>query len=115
MVTVAHVFRAGQIGRSPGGTLTFQGGEYGADVSFFLLDTEAGHGPKPHTHPYGEVFVVRSGSARFTVGDETVEAGPGDIVVAEPDEPHGFVSVGPDRLDMTCIHAHGRMITTWLD
>lgn len=114
MVAVAHVFRAGQIERSPGGTLTFEGGEYGADVSFFLLDTEAGHGPKPHTHPYGEVFVVRSGSARFTVGDETVEAGPGDIVVAEPDEPHGFVSVGPDRLDMTCIHAHGTMVTTWL-
>ena len=37
----------------------FEGQEYGeADVSFFLTDAPPGTGPRLHTHPYAEVFVI---------------------------------------------------------
>jgi quercetin dioxygenase-like cupin family protein len=40
----------------------------GANVSFFLSDTPPRMGPKLHTHPYYEVFVVEEGKLTFTVG-----------------------------------------------
>ena len=39
-----------------------------------------------------------------------MEAGPGDIVVVGPETPHKFKNLGPDRLDVICIHASPRMI-----
>jgi len=47
-------------------------------------------------------------------GDEEIEAETGDIVVVERDTPHGFRNLGPGRLEIVCIHAAGRMVTTWL-
>jgi mannose-6-phosphate isomerase-like protein (cupin superfamily) len=44
----------------------------------------------------------------------TVEAGPGDAVVVEPNTPHGFKNPGPERLQLVCIHAAGRFETQWL-
>jgi quercetin dioxygenase-like cupin family protein len=35
-----------------------------------------------HTHPYEEVFVTLEGEATFTVGEDTIEVGAGQIVVA---------------------------------
>ena len=71
--------------------------------------TRAGAGPGLHKHPYSETWIVRSGRARFTADGEEVEAGPGDIVVVGP-EPGKFKNLGPDRLDVICIHASPRMI-----
>ncbi|WP_347966715.1 cupin domain-containing protein [Mesorhizobium sp. CC13] len=60
------------------------GGAYGADVSvvFFITD-RVGGGPKLHTHPYPEIFIVRVGRALFTVDDVTIEAEAGQILVAK--------------------------------
>lgn len=57
---MAHVFRSADLPRSPEGTLRFEGAEYAADVSFFLIDSDPGHGPQSHRHPYAEVFVTAS-------------------------------------------------------
>jgi mannose-6-phosphate isomerase-like protein (cupin superfamily) len=105
-----RVIRAGELERSPGGTITFEGEPYGSGVSFFLVDNEPGAGPGLHRHPYAETWIVRSGRARFTAAGEVVEAGPGDIVVVGPETPHKFENVGSDRLDVVCIHASPRMI-----
>ena len=53
----------------------------GANVSFFLIDSDRGGGPDLHTHPYAEVFVIQEGEVTFTAGDETIEAKAGQIVV----------------------------------
>lgn len=105
-----RVIRSGELQPSPGGTITFEGEPYGSGVSFFLVNNEPGAGPKLHRHPYAETWIVRSGTARFTAGDEEVEAGPGDIVVVGAETPHKFENVGADRLDTVCIHASSRMI-----
>ncbi len=68
----------------------FEGGDYGAPVSIFLIDNEPGQGPDLHVHPYTEMWIVRSGKARFTVGEETLEPNVGDIVIVNAETPHCF-------------------------
>lgn len=110
-----NVIRAGEIQRSPGGTLTFEGESYGSGVSFFLVYNEPGAGPDLHRHPYSETWVVRSGNARFTADGEELEAGPGDILVVGPNTPHKFKNAGSERLDIVCIHDSPRMIQEALE
>jgi mannose-6-phosphate isomerase-like protein (cupin superfamily) len=104
------VIRSGEIERSPGGTLTFQGEPHGSQVSFFLVNNVPGAGPDLHRHPYGETWIVRSGRALITADGEELEVGPGDIVVAGANTPHKFKNIGTERLDIVCIHASPRII-----
>jgi quercetin dioxygenase-like cupin family protein len=83
-------------------------------VSFFLLHTPPGEGPGLHRHPYAETFVLQEGQATFTVGDETIEARAGDIVVAPADTPHAFVNSGAGVLRSMNIHPVAKMETVWL-
>jgi quercetin dioxygenase-like cupin family protein len=94
--------------------VAFEGGSYGAGVSFFIGDLLPGSGPKLHRHPYAEVCIVRSGQAELIVDGERVVAGPGDIVVLGPGSAHSFSAIGPDRLDGVCIHASDRFIIEWI-
>lgn len=98
----------------------FEGAETGAGVSFFLVDNEPGDGPKLHRHPYPETWIVRSGHGVFHVEEvgkppQEVEARAGDVVVVGPDTAHRFRNLGPDRLELVCIHAADRMVTDWLE
>jgi mannose-6-phosphate isomerase-like protein (cupin superfamily) len=97
-----------------GESLVFEGADFGGvGASFFLVRATPGRGPAPHTHPYQEVWVLDEGEASFTVGDETLTAGPGSVVVAPAGVPHAFTNVGDVPLRMICIHPRGRMETAW--
>jgi mannose-6-phosphate isomerase-like protein (cupin superfamily) len=98
------IIRDGEIARSPGGTLKFEGEPYGEDASFFWVNNVPGAGPVLHRHPYAETWVIRSGKARFRAGDEELEAGPGDIMVVPAGVPHKFTNIGTERLEIFCIH-----------
>jgi len=104
------VIRAGELRRSRGGTITFEGEPHGSGVSFFLVDSLPGAGPGLHRHPYAETWIIQSGTALFTADGEEVEAGAGDIVVVGAETPHKFVNAGPGKLDTVCIHASPVMI-----
>ena len=95
-------------------TIRFEGRDFGAPVSIFLIDNEPGQGPYLHVHPYTEMWIVRSGKARFTVGEETLEPNPGDIVIVNAETPHCFKNVGTTRLELTCIHASPEIIQSWV-
>jgi mannose-6-phosphate isomerase-like protein (cupin superfamily) len=97
-----------------GNSHRFDGVEHEAPVSFFVLHTQPGEGPGPHRHPYAETFVIEEGAATFTIGDETVEARAGDIVVAPADVPHSFVNSGSAVLRSVNIHPVPEMQTEWL-
>jgi quercetin dioxygenase-like cupin family protein len=97
-----------------GSSYRFDGMEHGAPVSFFLLHTPPGEGPGLHRHPYTETFIIEEGQATFTVGDDTIEARPGDIVVAPADVPHAFVNSGSGLLRSVNIHPVSEMETVWL-
>ena len=97
-----------------GNAYRFDGAEHAAPVSFFLLHAEPGAGPGLHRHPYAETFVIEEGQATFTVGDETIEAHAGEIVVAPADTPHAFVNSGSGVLRSVNIHPVPEMETVWL-
>ena len=54
--------------------------------------------------PYDEIFTIQVGRARFTVGDEVIDAEAGDIVFGPANIPHGYQNLGPGRLDSLDIH-----------
>ena len=94
----------------------FDGFQYGdTHVSFFLIDAPSGEGPSLHSHPYEEIFVIEAGQATFTVGDATIEATGGQIVVAPAGIPHKFVNSGKTPLRSINIHPISRMIAEWLE
>jgi quercetin dioxygenase-like cupin family protein len=97
-----------------GNSYRFDGAAHDAPVSFFLLHTPPGEGPGPHYHPYAETFIVEEGQATFTVGDETIEAKAGEIVVAPAEVPHAFVNSGTGVLRSVNIHPAAEMETVWL-
>jgi quercetin dioxygenase-like cupin family protein len=92
----------------------FDGHEHGSSVSFFLSHNKPGTGPELHRHPYEETFIVQEGEVEFTVGDSTIEAGAGDIVVVPAGAPHKFTSRGPTHRQIS-IHPVPRMETEWLE
>jgi mannose-6-phosphate isomerase-like protein (cupin superfamily) len=50
-------------------------------------------GPPQHRHAqHDEGFYVVSGTARFTVGDQSYDAGPGTFVMIPPGAPHTFAN-----------------------
>jgi quercetin dioxygenase-like cupin family protein len=62
----------------------------GAHLFVGLNCFEPGQTQRMHTHAGADKFyLVVSGRARMTVGDETREVGPGTIVWAPADVPHG--------------------------
>jgi mannose-6-phosphate isomerase-like protein (cupin superfamily) len=92
------------------------GKPYGASVSVIFNHQERiGAGPRLHKHPYTETFIIRKGNARFTVGDEIIDAHEGQIVVSPANTPHKFENLGPGTLETIDIHANEVFITEWLE
>ena len=111
---MAQVINASDL---PGTTSSqFEGYHYGdVPVSFFVSATPPGRGPRLHTHPYAEVFVIQSGSLTFVVGDETIEATAGQIIIAPAGVPHKFTNTGSSVSHHLDIHTSDRMETTWFE
>ncbi len=78
-------------------------------VLYFSSD-EPGAGPRLHRHPCDEVFVIRRGRDLFLLGDERIEAGEGDLLLAPAGTAHRFETLEPGRLETTDIHPG----ETWL-
>jgi mannose-6-phosphate isomerase-like protein (cupin superfamily) len=97
----------------PTGNLT--GADHGATISVILDQSEPGHGPRLHKHPYDETWVVVAGNLTFQAGDEQLSAGPGDIVIVPPELPHKFTNNGPGPANLVCVHASPTFVTEWLE
>ncbi|PTX58068.1 mannose-6-phosphate isomerase-like protein (cupin superfamily) [Litoreibacter ponti] len=94
----------------------FEGAQIGAEVTvLFVSIDEVGGGPPLHTHPYDEIFIIRSGRGRYTVGDEVIEAGRGDVLRVPAEVPHKFENLGPGPLESVDIHQSPRFIQTDLE
>lgn len=82
-----------------------EGKTVGTDITLIRYVTEiVGEGPKLHVHPYDEIFTIQEGRARFTVGDQTIDAEAGDVLLGPANVPHGYQNLGPGRLDSLDIH-----------
>jgi mannose-6-phosphate isomerase-like protein (cupin superfamily) len=86
-----------------------------AGISIILESTsQAGVGPRLHRHPYAETFIIRRGSANFTIGDEEVVGRAGQILVVPAGTAHKFAT-GPEGYEAVHIHANERFVTEWLE
>jgi mannose-6-phosphate isomerase-like protein (cupin superfamily) len=87
----------------------------GSNVSIILESTtRAGVGPRLHQHPYAETFIIRRGSAMFTIGSEQVQGRAGQILVVPAMTPHTF-STGDGGYEGVHIHANSAFVTEWLE
>ena len=99
-----------------GNTFRLEGYLHGdTDISIILVDILPGEGPRLHSHPYAEVFIVQEGRSTFTVGSATIEVTAGQIVIAPPDVPHKFVNSGDGPLKQVDIHPSKQFVTEWLE
>jgi quercetin dioxygenase-like cupin family protein len=89
----AHLNGLGATEVRPGVTRRVFTGD-GATLAFTTLDP--GHTPRPHSHHYEQIVYIVSGRVRFTVGDETVEARPGDMLVVPPEVEHYAETIGDE-------------------
>jgi mannose-6-phosphate isomerase-like protein (cupin superfamily) len=103
------------INRSSLPSIRYEGAKHGpATVSILFSDSLPGEGPRLHRHLYDETWIVQEGRVQVWIGEETGEAGAGDIVVAPPNTPHRFTNVGQDVARLICIHASATVSTEWL-
>ncbi|WBQ02961.1 cupin domain-containing protein [Kribbella sp. CA-293567] len=87
----------------------------GVGISLILESTsKEGVGPRLHLHHYPETFVIRRGSALFTVGDSQFVGRAGQIIVVPAETPHKF-STGPDGYEAIHIHESSSFETIWLE
>jgi len=94
----------------------FVGADHGGvGVCVIIVEAPPGRGPALHTHPSEELLLVQEGSGTFTLGDETVEVGAGELVVVPPGVPHGFKNTGEGVLKQIDIHVSPSFSTEWLD
>ena len=99
-----------------GNTFEFEGYRFNvADVSFIWVDMPTGGGVALHQHPYPEIFIIQEGIATFTVGETTVDAKAGNIIIAPANTPHKFVNIGDGPLRQVDIHLSDRYVTDWLE
>jgi mannose-6-phosphate isomerase-like protein (cupin superfamily) len=85
-----------------------------AGVSIILESTsQPNRGPRLHKHPYAETFIIRRGSATFTIGSSQVIGRAGQVLIAPAETPHKF-STGPGGYEAVHIHASPRFVTDWL-
>ena len=87
-------------------------GETPASLIFF--EGPPGSGPSLHRHPYAEIFVLLEGQATFTLGETTVDATGGQILIAPAGVAHRFVNSGSTPLRQIDIHLNDRFATEWL-
>jgi quercetin dioxygenase-like cupin family protein len=83
-------------------------------VSIFVTEFQRGQGPGLHVHPYTEVFVVETGTAVFTAGEEEMTVPAGHIVTVPAETPHGFKGAADDTLRVVSVHPSGSVQQTWL-
>jgi mannose-6-phosphate isomerase-like protein (cupin superfamily) len=92
------------------------GTELGAGICLIFNDfDEVGRGPRLHSHPYPETFIVKTGNALFTVGDRQLRATAGHVLTVPAGTPHKFVNLGPGRLETIDIHESPEFVTNWLE
>lgn len=93
----------------------FDGGEHGGvDSSAFVVDVAPGTGPRRHTHPYDEIFIIVHGTVQLEADGERIDATPNEICVVKAGVPHAFTNLGPDRAQMVNIHVTPKVVTEFV-
>jgi quercetin dioxygenase-like cupin family protein len=108
---MATVIPIEELRRSPTAAL-FEGRDEIPVSVFVTAYPQRGKGPDLHLHPYPEVFVVETGTAVFTAGDEQITVEAGNVVIVPKETPHGFKCDGDDTLRVVSVHPSPTVVQT---
>lgn len=99
-----------------GNTYEFEGIHHQAtEVSFIWVDMPPGGTVRLHKHPYKEIFIIQEGVATFNVGETTLEARAGQIIIVPANVAHKFRNLSDRQLKQIDIHLNKEFITEWLE
>jgi mannose-6-phosphate isomerase-like protein (cupin superfamily) len=73
----------------------------GATIIHMII--HPGQAIAPHAADVDMEFYVISGSGRFSVGDESADAGSGMLVVSPAEIPHGITNTGSAPLELIAV------------
>jgi quercetin dioxygenase-like cupin family protein len=70
-----------------------------------LVTHPAGQVKEMHVHdpPQDHVIVIRSGRMRWSVDGESLDCGPGDVIVTPAGKPHAYEVLGDEDARVVCI------------
>jgi quercetin dioxygenase-like cupin family protein len=68
------------------------------DCLLVLNECEPGMDLRPHTHDFDQIALITQGSARYHVGDEPNEVGPGSLVLIPAGVEHYIEPVGDETV-----------------
>ena len=79
-------------------------------VEVHLVTHPVGQVKEMHVHdpPQDHVIVMRSGRMRWTVEDESIDAGPGDVIVTPAGVAHGYEVLGDEPARVVCVDSPTR-------
>ena len=79
-------------------------------VEVHLVTHPVGQVKELHVHdpPQDHVIVIRSGRMRWTVEGDSLEAGPGDVIVTPAGVAHSYEVLGDEPAKVVCIDAPKR-------
>lgn len=72
--------------------------DYGEKLMLAEFTLTAGTALPPHAHPHEQITYVLSGTLRFTLGDATMELGPGDSCLSPSGVPHTAAAITDVRV-----------------
>jgi quercetin dioxygenase-like cupin family protein len=74
-------------------------------VEVHLVTHPAGQVKEMHVHdpPQDHVVVMRSGRMRRTVEEQSIDAGPGDVIVTPAGTPHSYEVLGDEPARVVCV------------
>jgi len=84
-------------------------------LTLVLGESPPGQVAPLHRHDYEEIFIVHAGHGTYTVGDVTVEAGPGEVIIVPTGVPHRFANYAEETLYHTAVHATATFVLEVLD
>jgi quercetin dioxygenase-like cupin family protein len=98
------------------GRCLLEGRRFGLEqLSLTLGESAPGQGTRLHRHDCEELIIVHSGCGTYSVGDVTIEAGPGDVVIIPSDTPHRWVNHGQKPLVHTGVFSANAFTLEILD
>ncbi len=77
---------------------------YASDGATIIhMTIHPGQAIAPHAADVDMEFFVIAGNGRFSVGDESADAGPGTLVESPAEIPHGIMNTGSTSLELLAI------------
>jgi quercetin dioxygenase-like cupin family protein len=82
------------VSKGPTPLVHLRGEHSNGELAVIETTPAPGAGPPLHHHDFDEAFYVLEGRLTFRLGDETVTAGPGELIFAPRGVDHTFANLG---------------------